>query len=250
MPLLRDALIVLLLGYVYYLAQIAIHNCVHYTLFKRKRLNKVVGTVLCSIQLTHFEGWRAAHMMHHRFTNSERDPHRVDRYLLPYLATHYFRVARWVWDPKRYFGAVLPTVLVAAAVVAWFGWNGDLLGGLRLVGVFWFFPMVIGHLLVAHFNFITHAELPYGRGHDTRSFNDGAWRIVNFFTFSFYLHAEHHFDPGEAIPTYQARFHRLEPAAEPDAALTPLPGPSAPPSAPSPSRLAGGRRRGRTAQGA
>jgi fatty acid desaturase len=252
MPLLRDALLVLFMGYVYYLGQIAIHNCVHYTLFKRKRLNRLVGMVLCSVQLTHFDGWRAAHMMHHRFTNTERDPHRVDRHLLPYLATHYYRIARRTWEPARFFAAVLPPVLLAAAVVAWSGWNGDLPGGVRLVSVFWLLPMIIGHLLVAHFNFITHAELPYGRGHDTRSFNDGIWRVINLFTFNFYLHAEHHLDPGEAIPTYRPQLHLAEPAtpAEPQRTLTRPPGSAAPPSAPSRSRPAGGRGRERTAQDA
>ncbi len=98
MDILLNVVIVLFLGYVYYLGQIAIHNCVHYTLFKKRKLNKIVGTVLCSIQLTHFEGWRAAHLMHHRFAQSERDPHRVDRYMLPYIVTHYFRVAPYVWE--------------------------------------------------------------------------------------------------------------------------------------------------------
>lgn len=210
MGLLRDLLIVLLLGYVYYLGQIAIHNCVHYTLFKRKRWNKIVGTILCTIQLTHFEGWRAAHMMHHRFTNSERDPHRVDRHLLPYLATHYYRIARAVWVPAKFIASIAPAVLVAAAVVVGFALSGDVLAGLRVVALYWFFPVVIAHTLVAHFNFITHAELPYGRGHDTRSFNTGIWRVINFFTFNFYLHAEHHFNPGEPIPSYQARFHGTE----------------------------------------
>jgi hypothetical protein len=176
----------------------------------------------------------------------------VDRYLLPYLATHYYRIAKLTWEPKRFFAAVLPPVLLAAAVVVWSGWDGDLLGGLRLVSVYWFLPLVIAHLLVAHFNFITHAELPYGRGHDTRSFNDGVWRVINLFTFNFYLHAEHHFNPGEAIPTYQPHLHHAAPGSmgEFNGALTRPPGPEAPPSAPSRSRSAGGRRRGRTAQDA
>jgi fatty acid desaturase len=207
MDWLRDLLLVLFLGYVYYLGQITIHNCVHYSLFRRKRWNRVVGLVLCSLNLTHFEGWRAAHLMHHRYTNTERDPHRIDRPLLPYLATHYYRIARWTWEPVRFFAAVLPPLLVAGAVIAWQAWAGDPLRGVRWVALYWFLPMLIGHTLVAHFNFITHAELPYGRGHDTRSFNEGIWRVVNFFTFNFYLHAEHHFRPGDPIPAPDPRFY-------------------------------------------
>ncbi len=212
---LRDLLIVLFLGYIYYLGQITIHNCVHYTLFKRKQWNKVVGYVLCSIQLTHFEGWRIAHMMHHKHTNTERDPHRVDRHLLPYLATHYFRVSKSVWEPRLYALAVLPPILIAVAVIASQASVGEPLRGVRWVSMYWLLPLIISHLLVAHFNFITHAEMPYGRGHDTRSFNDGIWRVINFFTFNFYLHAEHHFAPGDAIPKFDPRFHKpLDDASE------------------------------------
>ena len=79
------------------------------------------------------------------------------------------------------------------------------------VAVFWLIPVIISHALVAHFNFITHAELPYGRGHDTRSFNDGIWRVINALTFNFYLHAEHHFSPSVPIPKPDPRFHTHTP---------------------------------------
>ena len=90
--------------YLFFLGQIAIHNCAHNILFLRsKRWNKIVGYLLCSMQLIHFEGWRAAHMLHHRYTNSVKDPHHVDRPLIPYIFTHYYRIAKVVWDPKRFF---------------------------------------------------------------------------------------------------------------------------------------------------
>ena len=56
-------------------------------------------------------------------------------------------------------------------------------------------------MLVAHFNYIGHVDLPSGRGKDTRSFKHGLWKVVNLLTFNFYHHAEHHFKPSEAIPT-------------------------------------------------
>lgn len=188
-------------SYLFYLGQIAIHNCVHKTLFRHSKLwNQIVGHVLCSIQLMHFEGWRAAHLLHHRFTNTDKDPHHVDRPLLPYLLTHYYRIAKAVWNPTRFFRAVLPPILIAVVVVVWQTSIGDGLRGLRWVMQYWFIPTLISQVLVAHFNYIGHAGLPSGRGHDTRSFKQGLGRIVNRFTFNFYLHAEHHLSPGEAIP--------------------------------------------------
>jgi fatty acid desaturase len=192
---LLSALVMLFLGYVYYLGQIAIHGCVHYTLFKTQWLNRAFGTVLCSLQLTHFDGWRAAHLMHHRFTQTARDPHRVDRNLLPYIATHYFRVANYVWQPWRFLAAIAPPVLTALAIVIWQFATGHSTRGLSWVLLYWLIPVFISHALVAHFNFITHAGLPPRRGRDTRSFTAGAWRYINMLTFDFYLHAEHHLNP-------------------------------------------------------
>ncbi len=96
MDILLNVVIVLFLGYVCYLGQLAIHNGVPYTLFKKKKLNKIVGTILCSIPLTYFDGCWAAHLMRHRFTQSEREPHRIERHMLPYIVTHYFRMAPYV----------------------------------------------------------------------------------------------------------------------------------------------------------
>ncbi len=219
MDILLNVVIVLFLGYVYYLGQIAIHNCVHYTLFKKREINKIVGTVLCSIQLTHFEGWRGAHLMHHRFTQSERDPHRVDRHMLPYIVSHYFRIAKYVWEPKRFFKAISPPIVIALAIVVWQAAIGEPLRGLMWVMLYWLIPVMISHALVAHFNFITHAELPYGRGHDTRSFNDGIWRVINALTFNFYLHAEHHLSPSIPIPEYNPQLHTPKPEPEPEPEL-------------------------------
>ena len=100
MDILLTVVIVLFLGYVYYLGPMAIDNGVHDILFKKKKLNKIVGTIRCSTPLTRFDGWQAVHLMRRRFTQSERDPHRVDRHMLSYIVTHYFRMATYVWEPN------------------------------------------------------------------------------------------------------------------------------------------------------
>ena len=94
MDLLVIIFIILVECYLFYLGQIMIHNCAHNLLFYRsKRWNKIVGHVLSSMQLIAFEGWRAAHMLHHRYANSSKDPHHVDRPLIPYTLTHYYRMS-------------------------------------------------------------------------------------------------------------------------------------------------------------
>ena len=192
----------LFLCYLFFLGQIAIHNCVHANLFQARWLNKAVGSVLCSLHLVHFEGWKLAHMMHHRTTNAEGDPHRVDRPLVPYLLTHYVRIARAVWEPRRFTAAVAPPILTAAAVIAAYAAAGSPARGAVLVVALWIVPMIVSHLLVAHFNYATHVGLPTGRGRDTRNLNTGAWRIINRLTFNFYLHAEHHRKPSQPVPQF------------------------------------------------
>ena len=156
--------------------------------------------LLSAIQLTHFEGWRAAHLMHHRFTNTAQDPHRVDRPLVPYLLSHYWRITKAVWNPRQHLMALLPPLLVAAAVLGWQAAVGHPLRGLLWVSLGWFLPVVVGHLWVAHFNYITHVGLPEGRGQNTRDMEGGLWPLLNALTFNFYLHRQHHLRPSEKIP--------------------------------------------------
>ncbi len=142
-------------------------------------------------------------MKHHKYANGEGDPHRVDRPLLPYIVTHYFCIARAVWQPTRFFVSITPPIVLACAVIAWQESVGHAARGVAWVVQFWLVPMVVSHTLVAHFNYVTHVGLPPGRGRDTRTFSRGMCRLVNLLTFNFYLHAEHHLKPSKAIPILQ-----------------------------------------------
>lgn len=200
MSALTSTLAVAVLCYLFFLGQIGIHNCVHNTLFRSPALNRRVGAVLASLHLVHFEGWKNAHLQHHRYANTPRDPHLVDRSLLAYVATHPFRIARAVWQPTRFFAAVAPPILIATAVVVWQAASGRPLRGLYWVALFWLVPLIVSHALVAHFNYVTHVDLPSGRGRDTRNLEGGLWRLANALTFNFYLHREHHLWPSVPIP--------------------------------------------------
>lgn len=192
--------IVLILGGLFYLGQIAIHNCVHCSMFRKRETNEWVGKLLCSMQLMQFDGWRVAHMLHHRFTNTERDPHCVDRPLIPYLLTHYYRITMAVWNPRRHLKAVVPPLALAGAFIVWQAIAGHGTRGLVWVVVYWLIPVTISQLLVAHFNYATHVGLPPDRGHNTRDFDGGIFTVINWITFGFYRHAQHHLKPSKAIP--------------------------------------------------
>lgn len=89
-----------------------------------------------------------------------------------------------------YFG------LVMALCAGFGGWAG-------VEGYFacWIVPWMIGQVLVADFNWRGHVGLPERQvgetyeGRDTRSYYDGIWKLINWATFGFYVHREHHLDP-------------------------------------------------------
>ena len=187
--------------YLYYLAHIVVHMCAHRSLGRSRRVNLVVGNLLSSAHLMVFSGWRAAHVLHHRFTNTEKDPHRVDCSLPVYLLTHYYKLSKNVWDAVSFWKSVGPPLAIYAGLLIW-GYSagfGDQV--VRYGLLYWLGPLFASHMLMAHFNYITHVGKPVGRGHDTRSLNRGLMRIVNKLTFNFYCHAEHHLAPGYAVPT-------------------------------------------------
>lgn len=192
-------LLTLPLSYLFFLGQILIHNCVHASAFKSRRVNRAVGSALAGIQLMHFDGWRVAHMIHHRHCNTAADPHRVDRPLLPYVLSHYFRISRAVWDARLFFRAIALPVTVAIAVVVWLAAQGAPELGVAIVVFNWLIPTAVSHALVAHFNYVTHVGLKSGRGSDTRSLKKGIWKLINFLTFNFYFHAEHHLYPARKL---------------------------------------------------
>lgn len=195
-------LIILGMTYLCYLAQILVHCCVHRAFFNgSKPWNRRLGRILSISQLQSFLGWRMAHMMHHRFCATARDPHLVDRPLIPYLFTHYPRVAKASWV------GLGPFVLENMWVPICFGtiWLGSWSLGYGSTGahwalLYWILPAVLSHLLVAHFNYWTHVNLGPKRRENTRSGYSGIWRVINKLTLNFYLHAEHHLHPGEIIP--------------------------------------------------
>jgi fatty acid desaturase len=190
-----------LMCYLYYVAHtVVVHNCSHNSMFRSKRMNTLVGHFLCRMQLMDFEGWRVAHMLHHRFSNTPKDPHYIDRPMIRYLLTHYIRIALLVSNPVGLAKTVTPLLLAAAAVITWQALVGHGARGGIWVAAFWAIPVLFSQIMVAHFNYITHVGLSPGRGKDTRNLTHGVWPLINWMTFNLYLHREHHLHPRHAIP--------------------------------------------------
>jgi len=200
--------------YIYYLAHIVVHMCAHRSLGRNAKVNKVVGNTLSVVHLMNFEGWRAAHLMHHRFTNTARDPHLVDCSMAKYVLTHYYKISKAVWVPSRFLTTVALPFTAILLAFAWCCTQGYHMTVLKYGGLYWMGPLLVSHMLMAHFNYITHVDKPVGRGQDTRSFKRGLWKVINFMTFNFYCHGEHHLAPGYAVPPQEMKkAARIEPAA-------------------------------------
>ena len=71
---LYGALLFTVMIYMFFLSQIVIHACSHYALTGHRRLDSVLGSLLSVFNFHSFEGWRALHMLHHRYENTARDP--------------------------------------------------------------------------------------------------------------------------------------------------------------------------------
>lgn len=200
-PMMTPIIWAVAVSYVLFLGQVAVHNCTHGTLFPRRpKTNQLVGHLICTFTLMSFDGWRHAHILHHRYTNTDKDPHNVDRPLWAYLLTHTYRITRVLWNPRKFAAAMSVPLVVSVLLIAWQYQAGY---GFRAAGwicCYWLVPVIAVHLAVAHFNYITHVGLPADRGRNARTLNSGVWKVINKLTFNFYFHWEHHLNPREAKP--------------------------------------------------
>ena len=100
---------------------------------------------------------------------------------------------------------ILPIASLLGGLTIWLV-LGTLLWGLPFLALmfgWWLLPWAMGQILVADFNWRGHVGLPARQdiankdyvGQDTRSYYAGFWRVVNWATFGFYLHREHHVAP-------------------------------------------------------
>jgi fatty acid desaturase len=235
--LLGAMLLVTVQCYAFFMTQIIIHACSHYALTGIVALDTLVGSVLSLLNFHTFAGWRALHLLHHRFTNIHgKDPAcpRVGETWGVYLFTALHKMFTFTRTPfyrqQTSRGAVLDRVEQtssasrAARIAAMVAHAWEPLAGLSLLGAYtawswrqlgacgillpvltWVIPWAAGQMLMADFNYRTHegcpprsGQRPYA-GEDTNSLYAGIWRVFNALTFGFYRHREHHVDPNVCL---------------------------------------------------
>jgi fatty acid desaturase/peroxiredoxin len=149
----------------------------------------------------------------------------------PELARH-DRVAKFFGSSGRLQHPlwVLPLASIFGGLTLWMV-VGTLLWGLPFLALmfgWWLLPWAIGQILVADFNWRGHVGLAARQdiankdyvGQDTRSYYQGLWRFVNWATFGFYLHREHHVVPRVCMGMKEDAAVRAAQEAE-EAALQP-----------------------------
>lgn len=199
------------------------HECVHSSAFKTRRLNIIIGRICGAIILRPFLYLKYRHMAHHTFTqHPEGDPDRVDfpRHLPEYLwyvssATIWQRMlknllklslGRFTKEEHEFIPSTeLTTVanearlmmllyIIVAAASIWFqSW---------LAVYVWLLPRIIGEPALRAIRMIEHtgmAESP-NMLENTRTTETNF--LVRFFYWNMPFHAEHHLYP--SVP-----FHAL-----------------------------------------
>jgi fatty acid desaturase len=232
-----DIMLFVLLCYAFFLSQIIIHACSHYALSGSVAVDTFIGSLLSVFNFHTFAGWRALHLLHHRYTNTYGQDPACPRHgepwatylvtalykMFTFTRTHFYRqhtsrgaaldrVERLA--PTGVFRRAVSTVaqtwepwVALTGLIAYTSAACGRMGGAGVLLPFttWVIPWLVGQLLMADFNFRTHegcpprgSRRPYD-GEDTLSLRTGIWRICNILTLGFYLHREHHLDPGVCL---------------------------------------------------
>ena len=180
-----------------------LHNASHRS-FRPKWLNRPMGELMCLFQLTGFPDWTVIHVLHHAHSDDpELDPHppgnktywvylnTVRQTILRVFINHYFRIfgnnETSIKAVKR-FGLSMK-VDHFMKVAFWYLLLGPVLFS------FFFFPSIV-------FKMMNHAWLNHSThqwdGEQTQlvNFNNGLYKLGNFFGFGIYNHKNHHLSPG------------------------------------------------------
>ncbi len=203
-----------------------VHETMHLTAFRNRRVNAVVGWLSASPSLLNWHFYAVFHLAHHRFTQDpERDPElnprppaNLNGYVMRVLAVNYWRlrakVIRDCWRgdlsgypyvPAGSQAQVLASVRWMCVFVAAVAIGSVLIWGWWAPLLFWVLPQLIGQMFLRLYLLTEHTgceETPNGLVNTRTTLTNAAMRLVMW---NMSYHAEHHLYP--SIP-----FHRL-PAA-------------------------------------
>ncbi|WP_171173309.1 fatty acid desaturase family protein [Ruegeria sp. HKCCD8929] len=200
------------------------HECVHYTVFRTRKLNDIVGQICGLIIMLPHRFFRYEHCDHHTYTQLTGDdpeliplPKSLGEYLLylsalPYWKgkfTEVFRHARGqlseaelrfipkvehaaVYRDSRMMLAIYAALLIGMAVTGWWGliW-------------YWIIPMILGEPVMRFVRMTEHVGRPtVPQMHENTRTNlvSAPWR---FLCWNMNYHAEHHYVasvPYHALP--------------------------------------------------
>jgi fatty acid desaturase len=180
-----------------------LHNASHDNI-KPRWLNRAIGEILGVAQLVGFPDWTIIHVVHHSFPDDPiKDPHPpleknywgfmlgMRESILKVFVTEYFRL--WGQSEKsmtmiRRFGLVSRIEQFCKVMLFWLILSHPVFS-------YFFVPSIVFKMLhYAWFNYITHRTKP-GIDHRVENLNFGLYKLVNFITFGFYFHGNHHINP-------------------------------------------------------
>ena len=199
------------------------HECVHYTAFRTRWLNELLGYYCGLVIMLPNRFFRYEHCDHHTYTQvSGRDPEMIE---LPQTLSGYFLyLSSWpYWKAKvielfshacgrisRYEKRFIPreeyqTVILEArlmvvfylgvfAVMILFGWSAPLW--------FWFVPVVLGEPVMRAIRMTEHVGRPVNKQMKTNTRSNDVSLPWRFLCWNMNYHAEHHYVP--SVP-----FHAL-----------------------------------------
>ncbi len=199
------------------------HEGIHGTLFRRRRLDRLAGFLLGAPAMFSFTAYKVAHLVHHRHTRTELDPddflnvspNRLIRSVVFYgwlgvgMLAYLLHIpigALRLGTPRERKAIVLEYAVifgVIAAALVFFGWIGRLDIPLHA----WLLPLPVA---IAFGNMRSWAEHALTRpGHpltQTRTVTSN--RAVSFLMCNLNYHLEHHLFPG--VPWYNLpKLHAL-----------------------------------------
>jgi fatty acid desaturase len=197
------------------------HECVHYTAFKSRRLNDIFGWIagtLCFYNSTYF---RRYHTWHHRYTQDhERDPELATpkpRSLFNYVV-HISGLPFWMWKPRELTGiaaghlarypyippqARRETTLSGAAQMAVYvgAFAYSVAFGSTFFLYYWLLPAILGQPLLRAILIVEHTGCSEDSNGLTNTRTTLTMWPVRLLMWNMPFHAEHHLYP--SIPFHQ-----------------------------------------------
>ena len=200
-----------------------IHETMHFTAFRTRRVNAVVGWLAATPSLLNWHFYTPFHLAHHRHTQDPAlDPELIvpppstfDAYVMRVLAVPYWRTrlqvvaAAWRGDmraypflPERSVPKVIGSIRAMTLVVAGLAALSMVLFGPWTPVLFWLGPQLLGQPFLRLYLLTEHTrctEDANGLTNTRTTLTNGLMRLVMW---NMSYHAEHHLYP--SIP-----FHRL-----------------------------------------